>query len=289
MAPRTASKTVLFISAYQNFMHEMFSFSIHEVFDGSEWSVNTRCAHSNLDWYKSFLIDCRKNPPAGMILVAVSPRFFTYQPDWLPQPCTKTVLMVHEIPGRTYDIVRSDAYAEGLILGDFLATKGYRDVIYVTQAQPGEVPESKTLKGLAKRLSEKGIPFNQRNIRRYEDTHSYGPHPDPVTDAYQFTRKLLAAERPRAIIAGHDWTGVGILRAVQEAGLAVPKDIAVLSAERTVDLNRWVAGPKLTTFDTMYYHRARTAAELLKARLEGDDGPIRYHEIHGQLIEGETA
>ncbi len=285
---QTVTKTVMFISPYQNFMHEAFSFAIHEVFDGSEWSVNTRCAHSNLEWYKNFLVDCHKNPPAGMILVAMPPQIFPYKPQMLPQPGTKMVLMVHEIPGRTYDLVRSDAYAEGLILGDYIANKGYRDIIYLTQNNPGVVPESKTLKGLEKRLSERGITFNQGNIRRYEDTHSYGIHPDPVTDAYLCTRNLLADERPRAIVTGHDWIGVGVIRAVQEAGLSVPGDIAVISAETTVGIEARTSIPKLTTFDTVYYHRARTAGELLKSRLEGDDSPVQYHEIHGHLVEGET-
>ncbi len=282
------TKTVTFISPYYDALHETLSYAIQKVFAGSDWSVNTRCAHADLEWYGEFLKDCRKNPPAGMVLVTMDPREFRYDPEMLPQPCTKTVLLVHEIPGKTYDIVRTDAYFEGVMLGEYLLDKGYRDCLYLTGAKPGAKPESNTIRGLAKVFSGKGLKFGDDNIRRFEDTHSYGPHPDPVVDAHRFAEQLLSKEHPRAIIAGHDWTAVGVIRAAQELGLSIPEDIAVISAEGSGKIESIASIPKLTTVDTLFNYRGTVAAETLKRRLEGDDRPAQYHEIHTRIIEGKT-
>jgi DNA-binding GntR family transcriptional regulator len=66
-AARPVNKTVCFVSFMQQFQHEAFSYAIQEVFSKSPWTINSRCTHSNLDWYRDFLLECHHNPPAGMI------------------------------------------------------------------------------------------------------------------------------------------------------------------------------------------------------------------------------
>jgi len=284
----SAVSTVVFVSSSQPFTDNVYSFAVQEAFAGSRWSVSTRCGHANLEWYANILADCRDCPPAGMILATVAPQSFRYDPRMLPQACTKVVLLGHEIPGQTYDLVRTNAYYEGIQLGDYIADRGYQNLLYVSPSKPDEVPETQTLLGLTQRLSERGIFFGEENIRRYDDRHSYGPHPDPIIDAYHFVGSLLRTERPRCIIAGHDWVAVGVVRALQDAGVAIPGEMAVISAEGVGNTHLVAGTPKLTTFDTLYYFRARAAAELLKRRLEGDDSTPRCHEFHGRIIEGET-
>jgi len=281
-------KTVTFITAGHPFIHQIFAYAVQEVFASSSWSVNTQCGHGNLEWYRQFLDDAHRHPPAGLIVATVPSQLFTYRPELLPHPNTHVVIMGHEIPGRRYDTVRTNAYQEGVELAEYLLAKGYRDVLYVTSSKEGEVPESQTLVALSKTLARHGVSFDGRSVRRYQDTHSYGPKPDPIIDPWQFTRHLLKTERPRANLAGHDWIALGVLRALDQAALRVPHDVAVISAEGTGSTGLIAAAPRLTTVDTLYHFRAKTAAELLKRRLEGDTGPIEYHETYGRVIEGET-
>ena len=83
--------------------------------------------------------------------------------------------------------------------------------------------------------------------------------------AYQITADLLthtAQERPDAIFAASDLEALGALRAIHEAGLRVPEDIALISFDGTAEtLYTW---PQLTTMkqDTMQIARCAIDAAL---------------------------
>jgi DNA-binding LacI/PurR family transcriptional regulator len=134
-----------------------------------------------------------------------------------------------------------------------------------------------------------GISFGADRILTYEATHGFGVKIDPFIDAYNFVRELLTRRKPRVIIAGHDFCAVGAIRAIQDAGLSVPDDIAVMSTSTALDLSAITAAPKITSVDTLFTYRIRLAAEILKSRLEGDTRPVIYRETHGRIRKGETA
>jgi len=289
--PIAADNSLIFIIApVLSQIYDPLTYAVNEVFFDTKWSVCIYNAQSNLDWYRQSLVNCRCNPPAGLILSTLSSNSFKYTEDLLPSEETKTVLLVHDIPGHSYDLVRTYAYAVGETLGDFIIKKGYDDIIYLApMVKMMERPEAKTLEGLSDVLKNSKVSFDSSNIVRYEDTHSYGHNPDFIIDAYEFTMSMLKKRRPRLIIAGHDWIGIGIVKAIRDSGLKVPEDIAVISAEKGNNFDKHILGVTLTGSDNMFFQRARTAAKLLKSRLEGNNGPIQCHEIHGHLVEGETA
>jgi DNA-binding LacI/PurR family transcriptional regulator len=286
---RSQNNTVSLVSYYQHFIQDAFSYTVQKVFAGSTWSIHSRCSHSNLEWYRDMLADCHKNPPAGMILLTLHPSQFEYREELLPKPCTKVVLMGHEIPGRQYDLVRNNIYANGRMLAEYLVNKGYRDFVFLTDAKQEELRVSECLKGMGEIFTYHEIPFGPEQYRRFENPHSYGPRIAPFEDSYNYVKKMLQHERPRVIITGHDWCAVGAIRAVLDLGLSIPEDIAVVSTVTECDLSVITATPKITTVDTLFDYRIRIAAETLKARLEGNEGPIVYHDVHGRICEGETA
>lgn len=83
---------------------------------------------------------------------------------------------------------------------------------------------------------------------------------------YALARTMLAsAERPTAIFAGNFLMLTGVLRAIQERGLACPADVEVLSA----DDSDWfdVFSPPITTVVTSSYEMGANGAELLLKRI----------------------
>jgi DNA-binding LacI/PurR family transcriptional regulator len=88
------------------------------------------------------------------------------------------------------------------------------------------------------------------------------------------------------LICGHDYPAVGALRAVLDAGIRVPDEMAILS-----ELRGAVAGAapmELTTFDVHPEIQGQLAAEALMRRIEGYDGPYDVHHVPCEMIEGET-
>ena len=90
------------------------------------------------------------------------------------------------------------------------------------------------------------------------------------------TERLLARERPDAILCANDLLAIGALAALRDAGLDVPADVALVGIDNT-PLSE-VTWPTLTTVDLGSSERARIAAEMLLERIED---PMREPRVVG--------
>jgi DNA-binding LacI/PurR family transcriptional regulator len=93
-------------------------------------------------------------------------------------------------------------------------------------------------------------------------------------------------ELPSAIFVANDLMALGAIRAIQDAGLHIPDDIAIVGYD-----NREFARifrPRITTVSMPVYEMGRAAAELLVKRIE--EGPRDADEIkvQGRLFIRET-
>ena len=80
--------------------------------------------------------------------------------------------------------------------------------------------------------------------------------------------KALLAHRPTALVGFSDLIAAGLLLAAREAGLAVPKDVAVAGFDG-IDLP-WLGEDRLTTIEQPIAEMGRLAAEAALALVEGD-------------------
>ena len=285
------NRRVMLINPLNERINLMLSRAVNEVFMETEWKVETYCACANLSWYTTFLKECRKKPPAGLLLLPLSPKFFHFTPDLLPVPGTKTVIWGLPVPELKADSISASPFGEGVFLGDYIAARDFRRILYLSQGTRIAREEQETLRGIAQVLHRSGIPFAPENIRMYPDSYSFGPTRDPERGAFEFTLTLIreGLPRPDLIIAAHSSIAFGILRALLSAGIRVPEEISLLSAETgDSNLSSPVPGYTITAFNNMYHLRTRIAAERLLSRLEGNDEPPVHCEIMGQLIEGNT-
>jgi LacI family transcriptional regulator len=113
-----------------------------------------------------------------------------------------------------------------------------------------------------------------------------GRRPGPVVRAaysrdggYDAGRRLLRGPAPRAIFASSDMQAIGVLRAVREAGLDVPGDIALVSFDGTIESEfTW---PPLTAMRQPVERMAEKAVELLLGR-GGTTG--EFHAFDAELV-----
>jgi LacI family transcriptional regulator len=94
--------------------------------------------------------------------------------------------------------------------------------------------------------------------------------------------RLLERERPDALFCANDLLAIGALRALREAGLRVPEDVAVVGMDNTdlCDLTH----PALTTVDLGAEERARLAAELLLKRIDQPNRRTRSVGVEPRLV-----
>lgn len=100
---------------------------------------------------------------------------------------------------------------------------------------------------------------------------------------YETAAKLLELEqRPDAIITSNSLLAAGILSAIRQAGLKIPRDIAFAS----FDDARWakLVDPPLTVIEQPTYEIGRTATELLIKRINDPKRPNREVVLKSKLI-----
>lgn len=141
-------------------------------------------------------------------------------------------------------------------------------------ADPGDVTSHLRLRGYRQALEEAGL----------------GPGWHVVTDDYHrsmgaaaVTSLLQRPERPDALFCVSDDLAVGAMRALHDAGLRIPDDVAVVGFD-DVDVSRYLV-PSLTSIRPDRAGIAAAALRVLLERLAGGQQPPReVHAAHELVV-----
>lgn len=107
-----------------------------------------------------------------------------------------------------------------------------------------------------------------------------------VDSGYEATQLLLALkERPTAIFAANDIMALGAIYAVQDVGMNIPQDIAIVGYDDR-DFTAWIR-PSLTTIRMPSYEMGQAAARLLLKQFSGEELEDAT-QIPGELIVRES-
>ncbi len=170
------------------------------------------------------------------------------------------VVLDRRVPDTQTDVVRADFEGGAYELTRLLLSLGHRDIAVINGPRGVSTSEDR-LNGYRRALSEAGITANPE--REY-----YGPFTQK--SGYDLAQKVLTeAPRPTALFATNNFIGIGVLKALQELGLRVPDDIAVVSFD---DLPpAMVIFPFLTVAAQPAYEMGQKAVEILLNKLS--NGP----------------
>ncbi len=186
----------------------------------------------------------------------------------------KPYVFVHRLFGSSVanSIVPDDCYGAGLAV-NHLVELGHRRIAYINGPE-GWHSAMRRLAGYQEALIARGLEF---------DPELTQPGDWEFEGGYKATQNLLDVNnRPTAIFAANDLMALGAIYAIQDAGLTVPEDIAVVGYDNR-EITR-IFRPKITTVSLPVYEMGKTAAELiikqLKEGLENND----EIKIKGQLF-----
>ena len=85
---------------------------------------------------------------------------------------------------------------------------------------------------------------------------------------YEIGRSLLRGPRPTAVFAANDQMALGLLRAIDEAGLRSPRDVSVVGFDDVPEAAFFT--PPLTTVHQDFLELGRRAMDLIARALDGD-------------------
>lgn len=181
------------------------------------------------------------------------------------------------------DFVSTDNLNGGFEATRHLIDLGHRRIGFIGATLSGG-SSLKRLQGYLKALEQYKIPVDERLITGPKEAISEVPGYSTERIGYEGMKRLLSLpNRPTAIFARNDFTAIGAMTAIKEAGLRIPEDIAIVGFD---DIPLSVhTSPSLTTVRQPMRLQGQLAAEMLLERIGSDElGPRREHILNCELI-----
>jgi DNA-binding LacI/PurR family transcriptional regulator len=193
-------------------------------------------------------------------------------PDELGETGTAPVVLLGERVSRIQlDHVAIDNVAASMEAVQHLAGSGRRRIAAVgAQARESAQTAHQRLAGYRRALESAGQPYRPELVRPAPEWHR-------AAGAAAARELLRLSERPDAIFCFNDLLALGALRALYEARVDVPGEIAVVGFDDIED-GRF-GRPSLTTVAPDKPYIARTSIELLTTRLRRHPPPPPPQEI----------
>ena len=222
----------------------------------------------------SYVAHCRHRNLDGVCLMCVD--FYNPGIVELVRSEISTVTIDHLFTGK--DCVMSDNRSGIRALLQYAYDRGHRRIAYIhgTSASVTDV----------------------RLAAYYDFMHEHGiePPPDSVIPshyhstrhAYESMKRLLSlSDRPTCVLMTDDYSALGGIEAVHDAGFRVPEDISIVGYDGIALIQK--IRPRLTTLYQNGEIVGRQAAVRLIHRIEHPESPVeRPDVIAGSLLEGET-
>jgi LacI family transcriptional regulator len=156
---------------------------------------------------------------------------------------------------------------------EHLAKLGHRRIAFINGPQGWDAAADR-LSAYMEVLTQLGIPYDPTLVEEGDWE---------VQSGYPAAKKFLTLpQRPTAIFAANDLMALGAIYAIQEAGLRVPEDIAIVGYDDREITS--ISRPTITTVSLPCYEMGETSAQLLLSRLENQPGSEEPIKIQGKLI-----
>ncbi|OGO33666.1 MAG: hypothetical protein A2W35_07495 [Chloroflexi bacterium RBG_16_57_11] len=180
---------------------------------------------------------------------------------------TPLVVIDRRIPEVEVDSVRGDSFGGAYELGRLLLNLGHRRIALLNGPAGVSTADDRQA-GFNSALDEAGVPASQRLGLSGRFTTLSGR---------EMALQAISQEpHLTAILAANNFIALGALQAIQECGLRVPEDIALVGFDDLPEA--LVAFPFLTVATQPAYEMAQKATGLLLERVAGT-GPAEAQEI----------
>lgn len=179
------------------------------------------------------------------------------------------VLIDRSGPPGAHDAVVIDNVGAAEMLVDHLHTQGHRRIV----ALFGNTSST---------ASERHDGYRTAMLSRGLEPDACFLAPNTETAAAELTRRLASGPRPDAVMASNGLMLLGLYRALRQAGLQTPRDLAIAG----FDNEPWMdlVGPGLTVVEQPVPDIGRTAMDLLFERLRVPEMASRKVVLSGQLL-----
>jgi LacI family transcriptional regulator len=186
---------------------------------------------------------------------------------------TPVVVFERTMPGVEVDAVEIDNVQGAFDATAHLLDLGHRRIGCITGLANSTLNEERIL-GYRRALTERDIPFDPTLLHTGDYTAAAG-----VRESLELLR---LPEPPTAIFAFNDLMAMGVMRAVQERGLRVPADVAVIGFDGLAITEHCY--PPLSTVEQPVAEMSVAAIAMLLDRIKGGASPARVQTFVAKLV-----
>lgn len=190
------------------------------------------------------------------------------------------VMLIDRSPDPTIPAIRIDVEGGAYLAIRHLLSLGHRRIAHLALLGTHPIEDELTsqgdrYRGIQRALHDAGVAFEPRWLVRGTDTLSGGR---AMMHALLETR----APRPTAVLVYNDLTAIGGLRALHEAAMRVPDDMAIVGTDG-IELGEYTT-PPLTTVDQPREELGRLAIATVRELLDGGSPAETERVLSTRLI-----
>lgn len=212
---------------------------------------------------------------AGIILAPTRGDAFRYQA--VIDSGIPLVVIDREVQGLKADCLTINNFSAGIMAVNHLVEAGHKRIGLITG--PGHATTANQRRaGYLAGLGKAGLPVNSQYIKEADFKHRGG---------YRAMHELLRLpEPPSAVVVSNNLMTLGALQAINEKGISVPQDMALLG----FDDMPWATSlrPPLTVIAQPTLALGEYAAQLLIARLNDPSRPFQTVILEATLVVRES-
>lgn len=210
----------------------------------------------------------------GILFVAIWDR----SPEMVEQMTTKPHIFIHR---------HFDSYADNCVAVDerwgarlavsHLANLGHRRIAFINGPADWDAAIYRH-KGYQEELKARGLPYDPHLV-----TGGGWEYEDGRRGVELFLEKGMSFS---AVFAGNDLIAMGAIHALQDRGLRVPQDVAVVGYD-----NREFTGfarPSISTVVLPAYEMGQASARILLSMMKGELKSSKVVKVRGQLLVRES-
>ncbi|WP_344212340.1 LacI family DNA-binding transcriptional regulator [Kribbella sancticallisti] len=183
------------------------------------------------------------------------------------------VVLVDRMIGTGLDEVGTENIEATSHLVEHLASRGHQRIAMVS-GLAGLATTEERVAGYRLGLERAGLPYDDELLR--------GGASDAEPACGTTAQLLQMPEPPTALVVGNNQMTIGAMRALREAGLSVPADLALVAFD---DFD-WadLFEPRLTTIAQPHQELAAQAVDLIVTRIADPDQPARSLRVTPTLV-----
>lgn len=190
---------------------------------------------------------------------------------------TPLVLIDRYYENTSLPFVTTNNYQGGLDATKHLLSRGHSRITCIQGVQ-SSMPNKERVRGYCRAMEEAGLA---ENINIVGNEFS-------VQNGYLEAKLLMSREiRPTAIFALSNTIMLGALKAIREAGLSIPQDVALISFDNNLYMDYMT--PSITRISQPVEDMSKLAVKILLDKLNGESNCNSQLRLSPMMVAGESA